>query len=308
MDILRTPESFFVGLQDYSFEPHYMELGGLRLHYLDEGPADADPIVLLHGEPTWSYLYRKMIPPLAAEGYRVLAPDLIGFGKSDKPKNIQDHSYQKHVDWIGSWLNGLDLQGINLFVQDWGSLIGLRLAGQAPDQFASICVANGFLPTGERSIPFAFRVWRFLARASPWFPVDRVVAAGCARALSDDVRRAYRAPFPSSAYMAGARALPGLVPLAPNHPESIANRAAWQSLRNWHKPFLTLFGTKDPIFHGADEVLQRDIPGAADQPHGHLSGGHFVQEDCGEELAARLLCWLNSRSDKNHHEHREGRG
>lgn len=293
MDALRTPDQQFIDLPDYPFKPHYLDVGGLRLHYVDEGPAGVAPVVLLHGEPTWSYLYRKIIPIFAGAGHRVLAPDLIGFGRSDKPTKITDHSYGRHVEWIRYWLHALDLNRVTLFVQDWGSLIGLRIAAQEPERFARICVANGFLPTADRPVPVAFRIWSALAKASPWFPVGRIVAAGCTGGLSPAVRRAYDAPFPSNDFMAGPRAMPGLVPVGPGDYEAAVNRDAWLSLRKWGKPLLTLFGSQDPILGWADEVLQRDIPGAAGQPHRRLRGGHFVQEDCGEELAALVLDWLS---------------
>jgi haloalkane dehalogenase len=260
MDVLTTPDSRFENLAGYPFAPHYLEVAAsdtqpLRMHYVDEGRADGPPIVLLHGEPTWSYLYRTMIPPLADGGHRVLAPDLIGFGRSDKPSRIGDYSYLRHVEWVTSWLEHLDLRDVTLFGQDWGSLIGLRIAAEQSDRIARIVVANGFLPTAQRRTPPAFYAWRAFARYSPVLPAGRLVAAGT-------------------------------VP---------ANRAAWEALGRWEKPFLAVFGARDPILGRADRPLIGHVPGAAGQPHARINGGHFVQEDCGPELAARILSWEQAR-------------
>jgi len=265
------------------------------MHYVDEGPADGPPIVLLHGEPTWSYLYRTMIPPLADGGHRVLAPDLIGFGRSDKPSRIGDYSYLRHVEWVTSWLEHLDLRDVTLFVQDWGSLIGLRIAAEQSDRIARIVVANGFLPTAERRTPPAFYAWRAFARYSPVLPAGRLVAAATVHKVPAEVRAGYDAPFPDKTYQAGARAFPLLVPTSPGDPAVPANRAAWEALGRWEKPFLAVFGARDPILGRADRPLIGHVPGAAGQPHARINGGHFVQEDCGPELAARILSWEQAR-------------
>ncbi|MGB2246892.1 MAG: haloalkane dehalogenase [Alcanivorax sediminis] len=279
MDYLRTPDSRFEGLLDYPFAPHYVEVDGLRMHYLDEGPADAKPILMLHGEPSWSYLYRHMIPICAAAGHRVIAPDLIGFGKSDKPTDINAYSYQSHMDWLQSLLEQLQLTDITLVCQDWGSLLGLRLAAENPDRFRAIVVGNGMLPTGDQQVPKAFHLWKNFAIYSPIFPVARILDSATFRKLSPDERRAYDAPFPNRKYKAGARAFPKLVPVTPNDPASEANRAAWKVLEKWEKPFLTTFSNGDPITRGGDKYMQERIPGAKGQPHQTLVGGHFLQED-----------------------------
>jgi haloalkane dehalogenase len=292
MRILRTPDERFRDLPDYPFDAHYTELeGGLRMHHVDEGPKNGAPILMLHGEPSWSYLYRKMIPRFAAAGMRALAPDLVGFGKSDKPAAMADYTYERHVAWMKEWLVANDLSGITLVCQDWGSLIGLRLAAENQERFARIVVANGFLPTARQRVPRAFRVWRAFAMYSPLFPIGRIVASGCVRKLSRDVVRAYDAPFPSSAFKAGARVFPRLVPTDDADPAVPKNREAWDALGRWDKPFLTLFGKNDPILGRADEPLQRHVPGAKDQPHERFWGGHFVQEDRGDYLAERILAW-----------------
>jgi haloalkane dehalogenase len=296
MDVLRTPDSRFENLAGYPFAPHYLDVAAsdtqpLRMHYVDEGPADGLPIVLLHGEPTWSYLYRTMVPPLADGGHRVLAPDLIGFGRSDKPSRIGDYTYLRHVEWVTSWLERLDLHDVTLVVQDWGSLIGLRIAAERSDRIARIVVANGFLPTAERGTPPAFYAWRAFARYSPVLPAGRLVAAATVHKVSAEVRAGYDAPFPDKTYQAGARAFPLLVPTSPGDPAVPANRAAWAALGRWDKPFLAVFGARDPILGRADRPLIAHVPGAAGQPHGRVNGGHFVQEDCGPELAARILSW-----------------
>ena len=293
MDALRTPDDRFADLPDYPFAAHYATVGtGLRMHYVDEGPSEAAPVLMLHGEPSWSYLYRHMIPVFTAAGHRAVAPDLIGFGKSDKPKRVADYTYQAHVDWVREWIEALDLRGITLICQDWGSLIGLRLAAEHEERFDRIVVANGFLPTAEHGTPFAFRVWRTFARRTPVFRAGRIVDIGSHRKLSSGERKAYDAPYPSSSYQAGARAFPGLVPTSPDDPAVPANRAAWDRLGQWDKPFLTLFGRRDPILGKADGPLQGHVPGAHGQPHARLDGSHFVQEDVGTEIAERTLAWM----------------
>lgn len=296
MDVLRTPDSRFENLEGYPFVANYVDVTArdtprLRMHYLDEGPADGPPIVLLHGEPTWSYLYRTMIPPLTDAGNRVLAPDLIGFGRSDKPSRIEDYTYLRHVEWVTSWFERLNLTGVTLFVQDWGSLIGLRIAAEHGDRIARLVVANGFLPTAQRPTPPAFHLWRSFARYSPVLPAGRIVAGGTVRRVPPKVRAGYDAPFPDKTYQAGARAFPQLVPTSPDDPAIPANRAAWKTLGQWEKPCLALFGARDPILGKADRPLIRHIPGAAGQPHARLHASHFIQEDAGPELAERIVTW-----------------
>ena len=294
MQSVRTPDERFVGLPDYPFAPSYCEVGdGLRMHHVDEGPRNAAPVLMLHGEPTWSYLYRAMIPVFAAAGMRAVAPDLIGFGKSDKPTRIEDYSYQRHMDWLTTWLEAVDLRGITLICQDWGSLLGLRLAAENPDRFDRIVVANGFLPTGDRDPGPAFKIWRAFATHSPVLPIGRIVATGTKRTLTPAERAAYDAPFPSSRFKAGARAFPRLVPISTDDPATPANREAWEVLGAWEKPLLTLFGAADPILGKADKPLQEHVPGAAGQPHARLDGSHFVQEDVGVEIARRTVAWIN---------------
>ena len=288
-EIFRTPDDEFGNLPDFPFAPHYYELKeGLRVHYVDEGPREANPVLMLHGEPTWSYLYRHMIPLVAAAGSRVIAPDLIGFGKSDKPSELNDYSYANHMAWLTNLIVQLDLRNITLFCQDWGSLLGLRLAAEHPERFAAIVVGNGMLPTGDQAMPKAFKIWKNFALYSPWFPISRIVASGCFNALSADERAAYDAPFPSSRFKAGARAFPRLVPTTPNDPATGANRAAWQVLEQWQKPFLTCFSKGDPITRGGDVYMRARIPGANGQPHITVRGGHFLQENSPKELSEAI--------------------
>ena len=290
MDSLRTPDERFVNLPGYDFAPNYVDIAGLRMHYVDEGPADASPVLLLHGEPSWSYLYRKMIPPLVDAGHRCIAPDLIGFGKSDKPTEQGDYSYAGHVDWMRAFVETLDLRDITLFGQDWGSLIGLRVAAENPDRFANITIGNGALPTGDHAISEAFLEWREFATTSPKFDIGRIIQSATVSELADDVIAAYDAPFPDDSYKAGARAFPALVPITPDDPASEANRRAWAVLMDWQKPFLTTFSDKDPILGGGEKVFKKLVPGAAGQPHVIIrDGGHFLQEDKGEEIAAVLI-------------------
>lgn len=297
---LRTPDERFADLPDYPFAPHYTQVTpDLRMHHVDEGPRDGKPVLMLHGEPTWSYLYRSMIPVFTDAGFRAVAPDLIGFGKSDKPTRLDDYSYQQHMDWLTTWLESVDLRGITLICQDWGSLLGLRLAAEAElrgeaDRFDRIVVANGFLPTGDRDPGIAFKIWRAFATYSPVLPIGRIVATGTKRSLAPAERAAYDAPFPSSAYKAGARAFPRLVPISTDDPASPANRAAWAALGAWEKPFLTLFGRHDPILGKADKPLTEHVPGAQGQPHDRLDGSHFVQEDVGAEIARRTVEWIRA--------------
>ena len=288
MNALRTPDKRFERLLDYPFAPHYVEVDGLRMHYVDEGPSDASPVLMMHGEPSWSYLYRHMIPICAAAGHRVIAPDLIGFGKSDKPTDINAYSYQSHMDWMQAFLEQTDLQNITLVCQDWGSLLGLRLAAENPERFRAIVVGNGMLPTGDQPVPKAFQLWKNFALYSPWFPIARIINTGSFRSLGPDERRAYDAPFPNKKYKAGARAFPKLVPVTPDNPASEANREAWKVLEQWKKPFLTTFSNGDPITRGGDRYMQERIPGAKGQPHTTLTGGHFLQEDSPVEFAGAI--------------------
>jgi len=279
MSVLRTPEARFANLPDFPFAAHYHQVTPeLRLHYVDEGPREGKPVLMLHGEPTWSYLYRHMIPPVAAAGLRALAPDLIGFGKSDKPAAKGDYSYARQVAWMRHWLEALDLSEITLVCQDWGSLIGLRLAAEMPERFARILLSNGGLPTGN-AFSRAFALWRAFSRYSPWFPISRIVQTGTRRRLSAAERAAYDAPFPGSAYKAAARIFPSLVPVEPDDPAVPDQQRAWQVFEQWRKPFICCFSDGDPITRGGDRVFRARVPGAEAQPHCTLHGGHFVQED-----------------------------
>jgi len=291
MKALRTPDDRFADLTDYSFAPNYLtvedtEGGRLRVHYLDEGPRDAAPVLLMHGEPTWSYLYRHMVHRFTAKGHRVVAPDLVGFGKSDKPVQRGDHTYQRHVDWMSSVLSQLDLRDITLVCQDWGGLIGLRLWADMPDRFARIVIANTALPTGDQPMGKAFEAWREFSQQVPEFRAGRIVYGGTTAKLTEDEVAAYDAPFPDESYMAGARHFPMLVPTRPDDPASQANRDAWQVLTTLDTPVLTAFGADDKVMAGVEKAFQTRLPGAKNQPHVILpNAGHFVQEDAGEALA-----------------------
>jgi haloalkane dehalogenase len=295
MEILRTPDEHFRDLPGWTFAPKYVEVGdGLRMHYVDEGPRGAAPILMLHGEPSWGYLYRKMIAPLAG-AHRVIVPDLIGFGRSDKPAARTDYTYQRHVDWIVALLRTLDLKEITLVCQDWGGLIGLRVAAEHEARFARIVAANTFLPTGDQQLGDAFHRWRKFSQETPVFDVGKIVAGGCKTQLAPDVLAAYNAPFPEERYKAGARQFPTLVPASPEDPATPANRAAWQILMKWTKPVLTAFSDEDPITRNGDKMMQMVIPGAKGQPHTTIKGGgHFLQEDRGEELARVIEEWLGT--------------
>jgi haloalkane dehalogenase len=298
MKALRTPDERFANLTGWTFEPHYLDVpdgegGALRMHYVEEGPSSAAPVLLLHGEPSWSYLYRKMIPIIADAGQRVVAPDLIGFGRSDKPAQQSDYSYERHVGWITSFVEQLDLREVTYFGQDWGALIGLRVVAENPARFARVVIGNGFLPTGDQGANEAFLRWQKFSQTSPVFDIGRIIQSGTATTLPDDVVASYDAPFPDDTYKAGARIFPTLVPTTPDDPAAPANRKAWEVLRAWEKPFLTAFGDSDPITRGADRPLQNLIPGASGQPHVTIEGaGHFLQEDRGEELARVIVDFI----------------
>jgi haloalkane dehalogenase len=292
MNALRTPDDRFTELPDFPWTPRYVEVadgdgGALRVACIDEGPREAEPVLLLHGEPSWSFLYRRMIPVLLDAGLRVVAPDLVGFGRSDKPAERTDHSYARHVGWMRqALLDELDLRDVTLVCQDWGGLIGLRLVAENPDRFARVVVANAGLPTGDRPVTEAFLAWRRFSQESPDFRIGRVVGNGCTTPLPPEVVAAYDAPFPDERYTAGPRVLPALVPADPDDPAAADNRAAWEVLARWEKPFLTAFSDGDAITRGGERVFQKLVPGAQGMPHTTLAGGgHFLQEDVGPEFA-----------------------
>jgi len=300
--VLRTPDDRFVDLPGFPWQPTYLTTSdGLRMAVLDEGPRDARPVLLLHGEPTWSYLYRTMVPVLLDAGLRVVVPDLIGFGRSDKPAQVGDYTYARHVEWLRSALlalpddGGLDLHDVVLVCQDWGGLLGLRLVAEHPDRFARVCAANTGLPDGTRRLPQAWWAFRdFVARTAD-LPIGFLVRSGCVDGLPDDVAAAYDAPFPDASYKAGARAFPDLIPQTLQDPATPDNQRAWEVLRTFDKPFLTAFSDQDPITSGGERWLQSRVPGAAGQPHTTIEGaGHFLQEDRGKQFAQVVVDWLRS--------------
>ena len=293
MKVLHTPDQAFSAISDFPYAPHYAEVRDaqtgtpLRIHYIDEGPRDAPVVLMMHGEPTWCYLYRHMIGPVVAAGYRVIAPDLVGFGKSDKPASKTDYSYARHVDWMRQWLEGLNLQDITLACQDWGSLIGLRLVAAMPERFRAVALSNGGLPEGGPA-PRAFAIWRAFSQWSPVFPIGKIIAKGTKRGLSPDEIAAYDAPFPDASYKAGARIFPSFVPFAGNVavPDQ---QAAWKVLDKWDKPFLCAFSDGDPITRTGETRFIGRVPGTAGQAHRTLKGGHFIQEDDPQGFVAAIL-------------------
>ncbi|MCH8850634.1 MAG: haloalkane dehalogenase [Chloroflexi bacterium] len=295
MEKLRTPDERFANLPGYDFEPHYVEVDGLRMHYVDEGPADAAPVLLLHGEPSWCYLYRKMIPIITAAGHRAIAPDLIGFGRSDKPAAKEDYTFQRHVDWMTAFVQQLDLNDITYFGQDWGALIGLRVAAENPDRYARIVIGNGGLPTGDLPPNEAFKLWQKFSQTSPRFDIGRLIQRATKTDLPDDVVAAYDAPFPDDSYKAGARIFPTLVPTSPDDPASAPNRKASEVFSKWEKPFLTTFSDSDPVTKGGERFFQSRVPGAQGQPHTVIKdAGHFLQEDKGEEIAQIVVDFIKN--------------
>lgn len=298
MDILRTDDARFDGLPDFDFAPHYVDIddtdgGSLRVHYLDEGPRDGEVVLVMHGEPTWSYLYRHMIPVFTAAGHRVLAPDLVGFGRSDKPTRQSDYTYQRHVDWMTDWLSQVDATGITLVCQDWGGLIGLRLLAAMPERFKRLVVANTALPTGDHPMSDAFKAWREFSQTVDPFDAGRIVYGGTETKLTPEEVAAYNAPFPDESYKAGARVFPMLVPDGPDDPATGPNRAAWAVLETLKLPVLTAFGAQDKVMAGVEKVFQHKLPGAKGQAHVIFDGaGHFLQEDVGPEMARAAVAFM----------------
>ena len=297
MESIRTPDDRFRDLPGFPFEPHYIEIDGLRIHYVDDGPPGEPPVLMLHGEPSWCYLYRKMIPLIVAAGHRAVAPDLAGFGRSDKLTNRDDYSYQFHVDVMTAFVERLDLRDVTFFGHDWGGLIGLRIVAEHPERFARVVVGNTGLPTGDAPPNETFKRWQQFSQTSPAFEIGRIIQGGTVTELPDDVVAAYDAPFPDDSYKAGARIFPSLVPTTPDDPASAANRKAWEVLEHWDKPLLTAFSDSDAITKGGEHVFQKRVPGAQGQPHTTIAGaGHFLQEDKGPELANVVLDFIRSTS------------
>ena len=311
MHVLRTPDERFAGLPDFPFAPHYVDVPAdplhgagnttdtLRVHYLDEGPRDAAPVLLVHGEPSWCFLYRSMIPALVAAGHRVVAPDLVGFGRSDKPAEREVHTYARHVAWMRAALfDQLDLRDITFFGQDWGGLIGLRLVTADPARFSRLVVSNTVLPTGEASPTEAFLKWQQFSQTSPVFPIGAIVNGGTTRSLSPAEIAAYDAPFPDDSYTAGPRMMPSLVPTSTDDPAHADQVAAWDVLARFDRPVLCAFSDGDPVTRGGERVFLRTVPGCAGQPHTTVEGGgHFVQEDCGPQLAELMLRFIGQTPD-----------
>ena len=293
MRLLRTPEERFADLPGFGYPPHYVQLGGIRLAYVQAGPPDGEPVLLLHGEPSWSFLYRSVLPVLAAAGLNAIAPDLIGFGRSDKPAEIADHSYARHVEWIRAFaFDHLGLTGLTLVGHDWGGLIGLRLVAEHPDRFARVVAANTGLPTGDQPMPDVWLRFREVVRTAPALSVSRLVQSGCQATLSPEVLAAYEAPFPDPSYAAAVRAMPELVPTTPDDPAAEANRAAWRQLAAWDKPFLVAFSDSDPVTGAMAPVLHGVVPGATRVTI--EGGGHFLQEDTGPRLGEEIARFVRA--------------
>ncbi|MFD8499389.1 haloalkane dehalogenase [Amycolatopsis sp. NPDC059657] len=290
MKLLRTPDDRFTDLTDFPYDPHYADLSdGVRVAYVEAG--EGPPVLLLHGEPSWSYLYRTMIPVLAAAGFRAIAPDLVGFGRSDKPVSKGDHSYARHVGWMRELaFDVLDLRDVTMVGQDWGGLIGLRLVAENADRFAAVVAANTGLPTGDTRMPDVWWSFREAVEKAPVLDIGRFVQSGCRTRLAPEVLAAYNAPFPNETFKSGPRAMPGLVPNSPDDPASEANRAAWAMLTKLDLPFLCAFSDSDPITGPMSPILQRTMPGAEGRDHPVIvNAGHFLQEDAGVALAEAVV-------------------
>jgi haloalkane dehalogenase len=296
MQVLRTPDERFEALPDFPFEPHFVEIddgegGRLRVHCVDEGPRDGHTVLLLHGEPSWCFLYRHIIPQLVDGGCRVIAPDLVGFGKSDKPTEKSDYTYNRHVNWMqAAIIDHLDISDATFFGQDWGGLIGLRLVAENASRFARVVISNTGLPTGDHPLTEAFMAWQNYSETSPDFEIGRLINAATVRELLADEIAAYDAPFPDDSYKAGARIFPSLVPTAPEDPTASANRAAWEIFDRWEKPFLCCFSDRDPVTRGGDRAFLSRVPGTGGQPHETIENAHhFVQEDSPNDVARIIL-------------------
>lgn len=299
MEILRTPDERFANLPGFPFAPHYVEVpdgegGTLRIHYVDEGPRDGRVVLLMHGNPSWSYLYRKMIPLLVAAGHRCIAPDLVGLGRSDKPARQEDYTVARHVEWMRAALfDALDLREVNLVCQDWGGIIGLRLVADHPGRFRTVVAANTGMPTGQAPVSEDLRKWPEFARSMKEFPVGRMVSMGCTGGLDDAEIAAYDAPFPDESYKAAAKSFPGLIPITPDNPAVPDQLRAWTSLERFDRPVLCAFSDMDPFNRGGNRAIEKRVPGAQGQPHVTIAGGgHFLQEDRGPELARVVIDFL----------------
>lgn len=296
MHVLRTPDERFADLEGYDFAPHYTDVldedgTRLRIHHVEEGPRDAAPILLMHGNPTWAYLYRKFVPKLAAAGHRVLAVDLVGCGRSDKPAERSDYTQARHVDWLTKWLIQVDLRDVTLFCQDWGGTLGLHLVADHPERFTRVIAANTGIPLGEGEDEF-MKMWVGMMRDATEFPLQQMLPSGMVHSPTPGELAAYVAPFPDPSYQAGICRFPMLIAVQPDNPGVPANRAAWEKLGRFEKPFLTLFGAKDPVSRGFEKRLQAHVPGAAGQAH-HVfpDASHFLQEDVPDELVERILAF-----------------
>jgi len=299
MHVLRTPDERFANLPGFPFAPHYVEIpdgegGTLRVHHLDEGPRDGRVVLLMHGNPSWSFLWRKMIPPIVAAGYRCVAPDLVGLGRSDKPSRLEDYSVERHVEWMrAALLDRLDLRDVNLVCQDWGGIVGLRLVAEHPQRFASVVAANTGMPTGQTPVSEDLRKWPEIARQMPEFPVGRMVSMGCTGGLTDAEIAAYDAPFPDESYKAAAKSFPALIPITPDNPAVPDQLRAWESLDRFDRPLLCAFSDMHPFNKGGNKALEKRVPGAQGQAHTTISGGgHFLQEDRGAEVAQVVVAFL----------------
>ncbi|MEP1125799.1 MAG: haloalkane dehalogenase [Ilumatobacter sp.] len=300
MRTLRTPDERFADLDGYPFAPNYVDVGdqdatrpngSLRVHYLDEGPAHGPIVLAMHGEPSWSYLYRKMIPLLVAGGARVIAPDLVGFGRSDKPTEQSDYTYARHVAWMQeAIIDHLDIRDATFFGQDWGGLVGLRLVAENPDRFARVVIGNTGLPTGDHAPSDAFLAWQKFSQTTEVFDIGFLLNSATITDLSDAEVAAYDAPFPDDTYKAGARIFPTLVPTSPEDPAAAANRAAWEVFQTWDKPLICCFSDSDPVTAGGDKPFLQLVPGAHGQPHTTVENAHhFLQEDAAPQLAQIIL-------------------
>jgi len=271
-------------LNDFKFTNRFIEVDGIHIHYIDEGNLKSPVVLFLHGVPTWSYTFRNIIPFCLSAGYRIIAPDLPGFGLSDKPRDAGRYTLLNLSAWLSEFFNDLNLNQVYIFGHDWGVITGMILASRYPEKFSGIIACNGFLPVFPAKAHFIFHLWRLFAAYSPFLPIGSIINIGCHRRLTESEKKGYNFPFTNNEDKIAVRKLPDLIPLKINNPGADIIKTTWDEMRKWHKPFLTVFSDSDPITRNGHLILQQNIPGTKHQPGRILRGRHFLQEDAAPEI------------------------